>query len=110
MCSLCGLLGEDHWTDMSASPEAFGGAGAVRPRRQERFHRVKLINEILKLYALRLDDWQGQSFILTSRTGKAEIVDNLMALWPAAEQMVGRPLDPTDPAVLSRLRNQTAGR
>ncbi len=94
---------------MSASPEAFGGQGAVRPRRQERFHRVKLINEILKVYALRLDDWQGRSFILTSRTGKTEIVDNLMALWPAAEQMIGRPLDPTDPAMLACLRNQTVG-
>ena len=94
---------------MSASPEAFGGQGAVRPRRQERFHRVKLINESLRVFALRLDDWQGQSFILSSRTGKTEIVDNLMAVWPAAEQMIGRPLDPMNPEVLARLRNRTAG-
>ena len=94
---------------MSASPETFGGQGAVRPRRQERFHRVKLINEILEIFALRLDDWQGQSFILSSRTGKTEIVDNLMAVWPAAEQMIGRPLDPMDSTMLTRLRNRTAG-
>lgn len=109
MCSLCGLLGEDHWTDKSANPEAFGGQPGVMPRRQERFYRVKLINEILKNFALRLDDWQGQSFILSSRTGKTEIVDDLMAVWPAAEMMIGRRLDPMDPALLAHLRHQTMG-
>ncbi len=94
---------------MSANPEAFGGRQGVMPRRQERFYRVKLINEILKSFALRLDDWQGQSFILSNRTGKTEIVDDLMAVWPAAEKMIGRQLDPTDPALLAHLRQQTMG-
>ena len=40
MCGLCGLLGVDHWTDMAANPQAFGGAG--RTRRHERIHRALL--------------------------------------------------------------------
>ena len=108
MCSLCGLLGEDHWTDMTAHVDAFGGK-ASRTRRHERLYRVSLINKILDFYALRLDDWQGQSFILSSRTGKTEIVDDLMAVWPAAEGMIGRKLDPMDPDLLARL-DKRAGR
>lgn len=106
MCSLCGLLGEDHWTDMSASPTVFSGGNAARPRRQERFHRVKLVNEVLAFFGLHLDDWQGQSFILRGRTGNSEIVADLMAVWPAAEKMIGRELDPMDPGLLDHLRHR----
>ena len=109
MCSLCGLLGEDHWTDMSASPEVFAGGKAEVPRRQERFYRVKLINEVLNFFGLRLDDWQGQSFILRSGTGNTEIVEDLMAVWPAAEKMIGRKLDPMDPALLAHFERRVVG-
>jgi len=102
MCSLCGLLGEDHWTDMTAHADAFGGKPS-RTRRHERLYRVSLINKILDFYSLRLDDWQGQSFVLSSGTGNTEIVDNLMAVWPAAELMIGRKLDPMDSNLLARL-------
>ncbi len=104
MCSLCGLLGEAHWTDRSASPKAFGGGQRPPTRRQERLYRVKLVNEVLAYFALRLDDWQGQSFVLRSRTGKTEIVDDLMAVWSAAETMIGRKLDPTDPSLVGYLK------
>lgn len=107
MCSLCGLLGEDHWTDMTAHADAFGGT-AQRTRRHERLYRVSLINKILDFYALRLDDFQGQSFVLSSHTGKTEIVEDLMAVWPAAEIMIGRKLDPMDPNLLARLDAQSA--
>ena len=107
MCSLCGLLGEDHWTDMSANPEAFGGKPA-RTRRHERLYRVKMINEIISFFGLRLDDWQGQHFMLSSRTGKTEIVDDLMAVWPAAEAIIGRPLDPMDPKLLAHLEHRVS--
>ncbi len=108
MCSLCGLLGEDHWTDMSAHPDAFGGK-PVRTRRHERLYRVKLINEILGFFSLRLDDWQGRSFVLSSLTGKTEIVEDLMAAWPAAEGMIGRKLDPMDPGLLRHLNTRAGG-
>ncbi len=79
------------------------------PRRQERFYRVKLVNEVLDFFGLRLDDWQGQSFILRSRTGNTEIVEDLMAVWPAAEGMIGRKLDPMEPALLEHFQHRVAG-
>ena len=108
MCSLCGLLGEDHWTDMAASPEVFGGVGPSRTRRQERLYRVRIINRVLAHFGLRLNDWQGRSFVLRSATGKTELVDDLMAVWPAGERMIGRRLDPMDPALLAHLARSAA--
>ena len=102
MCGLCGILGAgEHWTDRSAEPPA---------RRRERLERVRLVNNVLRHYGLRLDDWQGTSFLLTSRTGRTEIVDNLGALWPVAARLLGRRLDPLDPALIGALERHGAGR
>lgn len=95
MCGLCGMFGvAEHWTDQS-------GAESQR-RRVERQHRVRIANEILSLFGLRCADWQNR-FTLTGPTGKSVVVDNLGALWPAAEKLAGRPIDPLDPAVIARI-------
>src|SRR5215470_1392412 len=101
MCGLCGLFGgADHWTAASASPQIFGDA---RTRRAERAERVRMTNAVLGCFALRLDDWQGSTFILTSATGRREMAETLPDVWQAASAMLGRPLDPLDPGLLSRL-------
>ena len=101
MCGLCGLFGSaDHWTAASASPQIFGDA---RTRRAERAERVRMANAVLASFALRLDDWQGSTFILTSATGRREMAETLPDVWKAASAMLGRPIDPLDPALLSRL-------
>jgi hypothetical protein len=98
MCGLCGILGAgEHWTDRPGE-----GTG----RRRERLARVGLVNEVLRHYGLRLDDWQGASFLLTSRTGCTEIVDSLGSLWPVAARLLGRRLDPLDPALIAALERQ----
>ena len=58
---------------------------------------------MLGLYGLTLSDWQGTSYVLSTATGKTEIVDNLTHLWSAAEKLLGRPCDPLDPALVGRL-------
>jgi hypothetical protein len=101
MCGLCSVLGSDgHWTEGSngRGPEDIG-----RTRRHERLNRVKLANLVLARFALRLDDWQGTAFVLTSATGKREIVNNLSALWRAADTLSGRRFDPLDPELLAGL-------
>ena len=35
--------------------------------------------------------------------GRSELVQDLGDLWPAAEKLAGRPLDPLDPALLDAL-------
>jgi hypothetical protein len=66
-------------------------------------HRVAAANRILKHYQMSLADWQGSSFMLSTLTGKTEMVDNLAHLWAAAERLIGRPCDPLDETLLAEL-------
>jgi hypothetical protein len=104
MCALCGVLGgSDHWADAAARPGVFTRVADPLERRRERARRVAATNRILAHYAMNLADWQGSAFVLTTATGKTEMVDNLSHLWSVAERLSGRALDPLDPALLSRL-------
>ena len=103
MCGLCGVLGaEAHWTDAAARPEAFG-AQAQMTRRQERFARIALANRGLRHYGLHLADFQGQSYVLKSATGRQALVPHLAGMWAAAERLAGRPCDPLDPDLIAAL-------
>ena len=98
MCGLCGLLTTDrHWTDGTGSGQRTGEA--------ERRHRATVANAVLALWGLRLSSWAGR-FTLAGRTGKSTVVDNLGALWPQAERIAGRPLDPLNPAVIERIERK----
>lgn len=95
MCGLCGLLGgESHWADSIRSS---------LPDRQERLQRIAQANRVLGFYRLRLEDFQGVSFVLASPTGRREIVSDLGQVWRMAEEIAGRPLDPLDPDLLAAL-------
>ena len=100
MCGLCGIFqGADHWTDSSAAlvPEV------RRTRRHDRLHRVAITNKVLKFYGLKLADWNGSSYILRGQTGQSKIIDNIAALWPAAEALRKRNLDPLDEQLLQMM-------
>ena len=74
MCGLCGVLGnEGHWTDAPASRSLVRD----RPAARERLQRVRLVNAVLAQFGLVLSDWQGAKYLLSSRTGRTEVVDNL---------------------------------
>jgi hypothetical protein len=104
MCALCGSLGGDaHWTDVVAREGVFTRNDDPARRRQERARCVQVANRVLKLYGLRLSDWQGASFLLATFTGKSEMVGDLGHLWAAAEQLTGCSCDPLDPEFLARL-------
>ena len=94
MCGLCGAFGaKGDWSD------AAGGAGTGARRRQQ---RARVANRVLDGYGLRLEAW-GERYVLRSRTGRTGIVDNLTRLWPVAERLAGRPLDPLDDGLLGSL-------
>ncbi|MGO8917911.1 MAG: hypothetical protein ACLQJR_18575 [Stellaceae bacterium] len=105
MCGLCGVLGGgEHWTEVGAGA---GNAQPVPPRRRaERLRRVGLVNAVLAHYGLTLGDWQGASYVLSSRTGRTEIVGDLAQVWQTAAQMSGRPCDPLDPTLVERLERE----
>ena len=95
MCGLCGMFGGgDHWTDQS------GTIGLERAA--ERRHRVAVANAVLEPFGVRCAEWQGR-LTVSGRTGRSTVVDHLGALWPAAEKMAGRPIDPLDLAVIERV-------
>jgi hypothetical protein len=112
MCSLCGILGADgHWTDRVADPRDGQSAALATGRvsgthRQERLRRCALANRVLAHYRLRLGDFEGQSYVLRSATGRSEVVPDLTGIWAAAERLAGRPCDPLDPALIAALERE----
>src|SRR5579875_292148 len=106
MCALCGVLGgSDHWTEVASPPGVGSPATSAAARRGDRVRRVQAANRILSFYRLHLADWQGTTYILSTATGKSELVDNLCHLWSVAEQLTGRLCDPLDPALLNWLES-----
>lgn len=104
MCSLCGVLGgNEHWADAIARPGVFTRNHERIDRRRERALRVSLANKVLAAFAMTLSDWQGSAFLLSTRTGKTEIIEDLGHLWPAAEKLIGRVCDPLDPDVMAAM-------
>jgi hypothetical protein len=95
MCALCGVLGgNEHWADAVARPGVFTRNADRVDRRLARASRVHLANDVLSAFGLTLSDWQGASYLLSTRTGKTEIVEDLGHLWPTAERLSGRMCDP----------------
>jgi hypothetical protein len=104
MCARCGVLGgSEHWADSPAREGVYTRNADPMRRRRERAVRVRLANRVLSLYGMSLSDWQGASFVLSTLTGKSEIVEDLGHLWPAAERLSGRLCDPLAADILSRL-------
>jgi hypothetical protein len=95
MCSLCGVLGgNEHWADAVARPGVYTRNASAIERRRERMNRVRIANRVLTQFGMVISDWRGTAFLLSTRTGKTEIIADLGHLWPAAEKLTGRVCDP----------------
>ena len=107
MCSLCGVLGgNEHWAEAAARPGVYTRNVDVVERRRERRNRMRIANAILAQFGMALSDWQGSSFLLSTRTGKTEIIADLGHLWPAAERLSGHLCDPLALPVIERLERR----
>ena len=104
MCSLCGIfMGRGHWTDPASNPEVFDKRLASHTWGRERQQRTRLVNRVLAPHGLKLSAWSGGAYMLRSATGQSALVDTLSQLWPAAEQLSGKQLDPLDDGWLAAL-------
>ena len=109
MCVLCWqFLSEGHWTEEVFEEEDNAATGTVgsareRARRRDRYQRTRILNQILGHYGLHLDDWHSRSYILSDRKGSTVLVRDLGEIWPAAQQLTRRRLDPLDPQLLAAL-------
>jgi hypothetical protein len=109
MCALCGALGgAEHWTAAVARPGVFTPNTNPASRRRERMKQVAAANRVLHHYGMTLADWQGSAFVVSTATGKTEIVDNLVHLWTAAERLLGRPCDPLDVELIALMERELA--
>ncbi len=109
MCSLCGVLGGgEHWADAIARPGVFTRAADPVARRRERSGRLRIANRVLRPFGMTVSDWQGSAFLLSTRTGKTEIIADLGHLWPAAERLSGRVCDPLALPVIEHLEQRDA--
>ena len=63
---------------------------------------------MLAYYRLSLREAIGGSAVLQSATGQTALVPHLGALWPAAERLAKRPVDPLDPDLVAALTRRGA--
>ncbi len=116
MCVLCGeLISSFHWTDGtdgsgSYENENLKGQNALisanenaKERKRVRLKRVRLLNQILAFYGLKINDWQGAKFVLCDKKGQSVIVNDLGDLWDKAQKLAKKEMDALDSHLLAFL-------
>ncbi|WP_367746937.1 hypothetical protein [Helicobacter pylori] len=119
MCVLCGeLISSFHWTDenygTNGSDENLREPNAListnenaRERKRARLKRVRLLNQILAFYGLKINDWQGTKFVLCDKKGQSVIVNDLGDLWDKAQNLAKKEMDALDSHLLAFLNQNT---
>ncbi|GAA9513346.1 hypothetical protein BTM469_03390 [Helicobacter pylori] len=124
MCVLCGeLISSFHWTDGTDGTDGSGsyendenlkGQNTLvsvnenaRERKRARLKRVRLLNQILAFYGLKMDDWQGTKFVLHDKKGQSVIVNDLGDLWDKAQKLAKKEMDALDSNLLAFLNQNT---
>ncbi|RVY29010.1 hypothetical protein [Helicobacter pylori] len=121
MCILCGeLISSFHWTDGTDGSDSYGidenlrepnalisANENARERKRARLKRVRLLNQILAFYGLKINDWQGAKFVLCDKKGQSVIVNDLGDLWGKAQKLAKKKMDALDSNLLAFLNQQT---
>ncbi len=121
MCVLCGeLISSFHWTDRTYGSDSYGidenlkGQNALisanenaRERKRARLKRVRLLNQILAFYGLKIGDWQGAKFVLCDKKGQSVMVNDLGDLWDKAQNLAKKEMDALDSHLLAFLNQNT---
>ncbi|GAA8444050.1 hypothetical protein KVM65_01545 [Helicobacter pylori] len=124
MCVLCGeLISSFHWTDETDGTdgsdsceidENLKGQNTLvsvnenaRERKRARLKRVRLLNQILAFYGLKMDDWQGAKFVLCDKKGQSVMVNDLGDLWDKAQKLAKKEMDALDSHLLAFLNQNT---
>ncbi|GAA7567622.1 hypothetical protein JP0023_02050 [Helicobacter pylori] len=121
MCVLCGeLISSFHWTDGTdgsgsyENDENLKGQNVLisanenaRERKRVRLKRVRLLNQILAFYGLKINDWQGAKFVLCDKKGQSVIVNDLGDLWGKAQKLAKKEMDALDSHLLAFLNQNT---
>ncbi len=111
------LISSFHWTDGSGScgidenlrePNALISTNEnARERKRARLKRVRLLNQILAFYGLKINDWQGAKFVLCDKKGQSVMVNDLGDLWDKAQNLAKKEMDALDSHLLAFLNQNT---
>ncbi|WRA84015.1 hypothetical protein FE340_01500 [Helicobacter pylori] len=124
MCVLCGeLISSFHWSDENYGSDGSDSYGSdenlkepnalisanenARERKRARLKRVRLLNQILAFYGLKINDWQGAKFVLCDKKGQSVIVNDLGDLWDKAQNLAKKEMDALDSHLLAFLNQNT---
>ncbi|MGL2863451.1 hypothetical protein ACQKAN_03485 [Helicobacter pylori] len=117
MCVLCGeLISSFHWSDENYGSDSYeidenlkepnaliSTNENARERKRARLKRVRLLNQILAFYGLKINDWQGAKFVLCDKKGQSVIVNDLGDLWDKAQKLAKKEMDALDSHLLAFL-------
>ncbi|TPH48480.1 hypothetical protein FIM73_00695 [Helicobacter pylori] len=121
MCVLCGeLVSSFHWSDENYGSDSYeidenlrepnaliSTNENARERKRARLKRVRLLNQILAFYGLKIGDWQGAKFVLCDKKGQSVIVNDLGDLWDKAQNLAKKKMDALDSNLLAFLNQNT---
>ncbi len=121
MCVLCGeLISSFHWSDENYGSDSYeidenlrepnaliSTNENARERKRARLKRVRLLNQILAFYGLKINDWQGAKFVLCDQKGQSVIVNDLGDLWGKAQNLAKKKMDALDSNLLAFLNQNT---
>ncbi|MFP6191380.1 hypothetical protein ACLGC1_04040 [Helicobacter pylori] len=121
MCVLCGeLISSFHWSDENYGSDSYeidenlrkpnaliSTNENARERKRARLKRVRLLNQILAFYGLKINDWQGAKFVLCDKKGQSVIVNDLGDLWGKAQKLAKKEMDALDSNLLAFLNQNT---
>lgn len=105
MCMACGQMFMNiHWSDTQKTDEAgFVDLGLLLRTRME---KVKFTNQVLNFYGLRVSSRSGGGYTVSTRTGRSVLCEDFGDLWPKAQKLTGRLVDPLDPALIAYLNER----
>ncbi len=121
MCVLCGeLISSFHWTDENYGSDSYeidenlrepnaliSTNENARERKRARLKRVRLLNQILAFYGLKINDWQGAKFVLCDKKGQSVMVNDLGDLWDKVQNLAKKKMDALDSNLLAFLNQNT---
>lgn len=99
MCEVCAIFGAgEHWSDFGRLRNERFPFEDIQHYRDERKRRIRLINMLLAATEVTCEDWDGEALMLFDKAGRSKLAPTLNDVWPAAEALSGRVIDPLDPA------------
>ncbi|UJX44105.1 hypothetical protein [Xanthobacter sp. YC-JY1] len=95
MCEVCAIFGAgEHWSDFARQRDERFPFEDILHYREERRRRVAMLNALVQPLGLICEDWDGEALALTDARGRTKIAPTLGDVWPVAESLSGRSIDP----------------